>query len=403
MNTIATDNVKINNQQKSVPQSKTWVNINIFPLKGDRNYRAILEAYLQPVWHTREIYDESALIVGKCGYINLLYVPKSKVLVRNYNLSVVYKEGIDYIVDGRKIVRIDGGNLPYFEVDDYYMVQANHPRIALKVNPLTSRVKFDEERYLWFGEGEGITNKQITISYQTDDLWRGKKPIAKSQNVQKFISKVKCNKQATVLFYGDSITVGCNASGTIYGGNKPPYLPAWYTLICSWMEEKYSANITVINKAVGGWSVKNGAENFKNALCEISTEVDLLVLAFGMNDGFTDTSTFKEKTLEICQEFLKVNPNGEILLVSTMQPNQESATWVKNQGLFEDLLLEIEKEYNCALVAPVSSIFKVMEKDHGKATRDWLVNNINHPNDFGVRVYAHTLLYTIFGEEFCKD
>ena len=149
-----------------------------------------------------------------------------------------------------------------------------------------------------------------------------------------------------MLFYGDSITVGCNASGTIYGGNKPPYLPAWYTLICSWMEEKYSANITAINKAVGGWSVKNGAENFKNVLCEISAEVDLLVLAFGMNDGFTNTSTFKEKTLEICQEFLKVNPNGEILLVSTMQPNQESATWVKNQGLFEDLLLEIEKEYN---------------------------------------------------------
>ena len=171
--------------------------------------------------------------------------------------------------------------------------------------------------------------------------------------------------------------------------------------MCSWIEEKFSANVTAVNKAVGGWSVKNGVENFKNVLLELSMGIDLLVLAFGMNDGFTDTEVFKEKTLEMCQDFLKVNPNGEIILVSTMQPNQESATWVKNQGLFEEVLLEVENEYNCIAVAPVNSVFKALEKEHFKITRDWLVNNINHPNDFGVRIYAQTLLYTIFGKEFC--
>ena len=33
----------------------------------------------------------------------------------------------------------------------------------------------------------------------------------------------------------------------------------------------------------------------------------------------------------------------------------------------------------------------------GKPTRDLLANSINHPNDFGVRLYAQTILKTLIG------
>ena len=50
-------------------------------------------------------------------------------------------------------------------------------------------------------------------------------------------------------------------------------------------------------------------------------------------------------------------------------------------------------------VAKVYSFFKGI-CETGKRSRDYLGNNINHPNDFGVRIYAQVVLKTLCGEEF---
>ena len=39
----------------------------------------------------------------------------------------------------------------------------------------------------------------------------------------------------------------------------------------------------------------------------------------------------------------------------------------------------------------------------GKRYRDVTGNNINHPNDFVVRLYAQVLLKTVFGNDFCEE
>jgi hypothetical protein len=39
----------------------------------------------------------------------------------------------------------------------------------------------------------------------------------------------------------------------------------------------------------------------------------------------------------------------------------------------------------------------------GKNSRDILSNNVNHPNDFGVRVYAQVVLKTLLGSEYCDE
>lgn len=38
----------------------------------------------------------------------------------------------------------------------------------------------------------------------------------------------------------------------------------------------------------------------------------------------------------------------------------------------------------------------------GKRFQDCTANNINHPNDFMMRIYAQTVLYTLFGEDYYK-
>ena len=42
------------------------------------------------------------------------------------------------------------------------------------------------------------------------------------------------------VFFGDSITVGCNASGSDKGGNVSPYCETWTTMVTEYLNSKYN-------------------------------------------------------------------------------------------------------------------------------------------------------------------
>lgn len=373
-------------------EEKEWVDITTYNA-------ASLPAYMQPIWYTREVYDETVVFVGENSTANLLYQPKGKVTVRNYQLNVTYEEGRDYTIEGKTITRVEGGQMPYFEVDDYYLKTAGS--VSIGVHAGKCEFDFDENRYLYYGEGTSLTKNHISISYKTDDMWTGVMPDGKTDCTEKFMNKVKTEKKASIAFYGDSITVGCNASGTSYGGNVNPYLPSWSQLIADWFSYKYGAEITLTNKAVGGWQVKDGFSNFNKDIQPIAAQTDCLVLAFGMNDSWTKLEDYRDMTNEMVSRYLSENPNGTVILVSPMNPNTQS-TWVGNQAKFEAELDAIAESYDSVAVAPVNTMFTEFE-NMGKRTRDWLANNINHPNDFGVRAYAQIILKTLAGDEFFKE
>ena len=200
-----------------------------------------------------------------------------------------------------------------------------------------------------------------------------------------------------ILFYGDSITVGCNASGTEYGGMLNPYLPPWYRLVSDYLADKFNADITVENKAVGGWTVKNGQDAFDERILPHCKDTDLLVLAFGMNDPYTPEEDYIQSTKDMMDTYLAENPNGNVLLVAPMLPNCQCKGWRKNQEIFENALLKIQGNYPTTSVARVTSIIFEMEKT-GKPIRDWLANSVNHPTDFCVRIYAQVILQTLLGD-----
>ena len=39
---------------------------------------------------------------------------------------------------------------------------------------------------------------------------------------------------------------------------------------------------------------------------------------------------------------------------------------------------------------------------NGKRFQDCTANNVNHPNDFMMRVYAQTVLYSLFGPDYIE-
>ena len=68
------------------------------------------------------------------------------------------------------------------------------------------------------------------------------------------------DKNLKVVVYGDSITTGCNSSGTDLGGNVPPYADSFPVMIQKKLQNIYEATVGVRNVAVGGWSTVNGRD-----------------------------------------------------------------------------------------------------------------------------------------------
>lgn len=357
---------------------------------------SVLKELLAPVWESDDILGETGIVIGAEGSVKLLGKPvHGTVIVKNIFSDVLYEEGVDYAVVGNAIQRIAGGNLPYFEVDDYFRTEPN-AAIQLKTNSEKAGIPFDGERYVYFSEGVDCFEKYIAVSYKTSEkIAEGL--IVRDDALQTFLENMKANKKARVKFYGDSITVGCNATGTDYGSNVSPFTPNWITLVKKYLEGEFGVEVTMENHAVGGWASIQGIDNFDVKCGEGLAETDMLGIGFGANDLHTPVDQFERNITAMMDKYFAANPNGTVLLYSTLLPNAGLIGWRVNQPLFEKVLLDIQTRYERVGVAKVSTVFSTLEKD-GKPTRDWLANSVNHPNDFGVRVYAQTILTTLLGK-----
>ena len=181
-------------------------------------------------------------------------------------------------------------------------------------------------------------------------------------------------------------------------------MPAWNDLVTDSLAKMYGANITKYNGAIGGWTTAQGAENLSAKIAENGTsfaEIDLFVIAFGMNDPATQESSYVASIKQMINAYYAENPNGSVLLVSPMLPNTQSSLILGNQTLWENTLNTIKnsEEYsgkNISL-ARVFTMYQELVTVSGKLARDYLGNNVNHPNDFGVRLYAQVILKTLLG------
>ena len=350
--------------------------------------------YLQPFWKGKKIVNETLMFVGKSDVGVLLYKPDKIISVKNYFLDKEYSQNVDYKIEGKKFFRLNE-KIPYWEESDYYTLNFEHYRIGAN-KEICARL--GGERFLKYGEGDTFTKKQLAVSYFHEDKWNGPVPQGKSDKFVNVIRKLKGGKPCKFLFYGDSISTGCNASGTEQGGNTSPHMPPFPDLICDYLREKYRADIELINTSVGGMSTKWGLDNIDERV--IAYSPDMVFIAFGMNDPATPRSRYKEMVTEMIEKTHKALPDTAIMLVSSILPNNESdETWFANQCVFHIDLAEIEKEYAFVGLADVTVMQEHMLKT-GKRYRDMTANNINHPNDFGHRLYAQVILTTLLGKDF---
>lgn len=97
-------------------------------------------------------------------------------------------------------------------------------------------------------------------------------------------------------------------------------------------------------------------------------------------------------------KFIGCEPYADVALVSTMIPHFRAAKYYGLQEQQEPVLSRLASEYPNVGLIPMTSMYRYA-LNH-KRDYDMNANNINHPNDFAVRLYAQTTLSSLIGDRY---
>jgi lysophospholipase L1-like esterase len=198
------------------------------------------------------------------------------------------------------------------------------------------------------------------------------------------LQKLRFAQTIKIGISGDSISTGLDASGTTQAS---PNQPGYPDLVAAQLMKKYGCDVLRDNRAVSGWSIENGVSDL-DAMLESSP--DLLIVAYGMNDvGRRDPLWFGEQAKLIYDRSTAKLPGVEIIWVAPMLGNKE---WIHTpRDVFPKYRDELAKLTGPrAALADLTSVWQeLLENKHDL---DLTGNGLNHPNDFGHRLYAQAIL-----------
>jgi lysophospholipase L1-like esterase len=196
--------------------------------------------------------------------------------------------------------------------------------------------------------------------------------------------RLQRSEPLTMCVIGDSIAEGYDSSGF---HRWPPHQPGFARLVASGLEQEYGGAVDLRNLAVAGstaadapWAIAGGA----------FTAPDLAIVAFGMNDAsYADAAEFAANIAALLKRIREAAPQGEIVLVSPMLPTA-ACGWVAH-ARFEEYRQALARLTGdgVALADVTATWTRLVAR---KNPLDLSGNGLNHPNDFGHRVYAQVIL-----------
>ena len=341
-----------------------------------------LETYVRPFWLGDTVVNETVMFVGREDEAPLLYEDAELISVRSYDLRTEYEEGRDYTFEGGKLRLTEETRIPCWTEEEYYP--------ALPIPDGSFPCTVPGKNNIVFGEGDTFCSRQIAVTYRHASRWEDMVPEPQTEKFSGFLGKLADKEQVSMVFYGDSITTGANSSKVI---GVQPSAESWPDMVRRFLEIRYGVRIQSYNTAVGGTTTAWGLQNVETSVNVHSP--DLLVLGFGMNDIGLSPELYRSQIAGIISAVRAKNPECEILLVSTMLPNEEVSGFYGNQVRFEDELLALAEEDGQTGVACVTTQHRQLLRH--KRYYDMTGNNVNHPNDFLARLYAQTILTTLLG------
>lgn len=328
---------------------------------------------MNPIWQSNIMYNESVLMISENGelpHARLLFAPKKILSVKDSNLKVEYTEGEDWFYEDGKLQLTESSKAVSLTIEDLYPKNGD--------NCVKDKIGGG---YINFHEGSYFHNRQLAVTYEhAGNQWEGPKPKFAKKNLPNTLSQLIKGESIKITLFGDSISVGANASGKF---NTPPNMPVWGELVVEKLKRAYSSNIIFHNCSLGGQTSEWGREQSNDLVAK--DEPDMVIIAFGMNDGTKklEPSSFKENIECIMKNVRSYNEEVEFILVATMVANPETY-FAGLQEEYKEVLHSLTGEG--VVLANMTDVHKELLKH--KAYRDMTGNNINHPNDFLARCYA---------------
>jgi len=336
----------------------------------------------KPFWQDKTMTDEPVFFITKDGATSasLLFTP-TKILRVTYwdgDKRVTLRQGQDFTWSRKSdvLTLTPGAGAPSKTWEQM------RPAMG---SPMSIGAAVDGQSALFWSEGRVFHDLQVMVTYEHRGTWTPPAPPPSAGDLKGTIAQLKTRKPFKLVALGDSITAGYNASGFV---GAPPMQPPYAALVANTLGERSGAPVMLTNLAVAGKRSDWGVEMVPKVLEE---HPDLVILAFGMNDGSGRvTSEAYAANIKAIMDGVRAGiPNCSFVLVAPMTGNPE---WT---GAATDLY----PKYRDALagltgsgvaLADVTSIWTSI-LTHKKFT-DLTGNGVNHPNDFGHRIYAATIL-----------
>jgi lysophospholipase L1-like esterase len=332
---------------------------------------------LPPFWATSTMLDESALFVRDSSAVNatanLLFVPETIVSVQSCDGKVAFEQGVDFAWDpGTRLLTLTAGSR---------MPSKTYAEMHPPLGSPQSLPAADGQSGLFFSEGHVFRDLQVQITYRHAETWQGTTSSFAGDRLPRTLGRLNRGEPISLVALGDSITQGYNASGFV---GVAPFTSPYAGLVADVLRQRYGSQVTLKNLGQAGqasaWGIGMVAQ-------VVAQNPDLVLIAFGMNDG-GDPAVFANNIAQIVAGVRSGAPSAEFILVATMAANPEATGG--NAAFFpasRDALAGLATP-GVALADVTGVWLDVVQK---KKFTDLTGNGINHPNDFGHRLYAQVI------------
>lgn len=379
----------------------------------------IPESLKIPFWKNPVMSEETVLFLGDVDSAPLFCDPEEILSVTSYDRATVYTAGRDYTLTDGKLTRTHGSAIPYPGEEIYY--------------PAESRffiLRDGEYVPVLWGEGDTMTRWQVRVTYRHKAPRTDFIPECRRACFSRLLGKLERGEDVVAFFYGDSVAYGASAS---FLTGVEPHLGSWSQQFVQYLAWKFDytvhyvdpsltcenrrtarvpdadtvfgnrGTITYINTSIGGWRVNNAIDNFDAFVRPFlqTYGCDLFYFGIGGNDRSLTPEEECFGQARVAEMALELAPDAEILLGSAFLGNPLIKNLLLNQPLYEQEMLKEEARAiargDHRAVLRVSSLCNLIGKY--KRYCDFSGNNINHPNDFLISLYAQCAIQTVLGYE----
>jgi len=334
---------------------------------------------LRPFWLSKTMEGESVLFIRPATNAqpraSLLFEPTRILSVRSASGAVVYQAGVDYLWQpGTREIVLPPGSRIVSQAPRDLRRAAKSQRFQL-----THR---DGDGEILFGGGHEYQDLQTCVTYEhAPAAWRGPVTAFAGAQLPRTLERLNRKQPLKIALLGDSISTGCNASGW---AQAAPYQPAYQDLLVAHLRAVYGGEVALTNFAVGGTDTGWGRTMIDKVA---GTQPDLILLAFGMNDipGGRPAAEYQANIQAMMDAARKLQPGVEFILVASMLGNKDWTIMRTEMFMpYRDALAKL-----CGpgvALADMTSVWTELFKH--KLDWDMTGNGVNHPNDFGHRIYA---------------